>query len=134
MKKVLNFERFKKIINTIKEFNEQTTRIDNFFEKELMQDTWCILSYGQDILQTLTNMLADEFECWFSTRTDLDEKDFAWWNNPSLCGINNDIEWWLYEACDGEKIITVNGKDINVSTVGALYDYLMESLISKSLI
>lgn len=121
MPNLTDYKRFEKIMTTIMEFDSQIERVNDFFEKELMKDTWCVFTLGDDIQHALTSMLADEYDCWYSRR--VDEKPSKWWE--SKYGASNDIEWWLYEASD-EKSISVNGKTYNLTTLPQFYDYLME--------
>ena len=66
MKQLMPYEKFKAIMTILVDFKEQRDRISDFFEKELMQDSWCIITLGSNIESALMGLLADEFECWYS--------------------------------------------------------------------
>ena len=119
---LMNFKRFKRIMDTIQKFDKKKEKIDKFFEKELMEDSYCMITLGDDLQRTLINVLADEFDCWFGTRSN---KPTHWWNNKNTYGSSNEIEWWLYES-DETKLIEVNEKEYHVDTLEKFYDYLME--------
>lgn len=126
MSKILDFQRFKLIIEIIQKFDEKRERIDKFFEEELMENSFCLLTVGDTLHSTLISMLADEFNCWYSLTQ---EKPTRWWKNEKRYGISNEIEWWLYESDD--KKVTVNSKEYDLSTIGAFYDYLIENYYIK---
>ena len=50
--------------------------------------------------------------------------------NMNLTDEFNTVEWWVYELDFGEKYtkdsLTIDGKVIDVSDAGKLYDYLLE--------
>lgn len=135
MKKELNFERFKRIIEDIQAFDKQNKRIDDFFEEEIMTETWCMITHGSSLQHNVINMLADEFDCWYSYKSEEggEPEKFEWWSTSCHYGISNEIEWWLYES-GKEKIIKIDKKEVDVTSIGSFYDYLMDNLISKKLI
>lgn len=118
----MNFNRFKTIIMTIQEYDEKKEKINKFFEQEIMDGSYCMITVGDQIQSTLIAMLADEFNCWYSTTI---KKPTYWWNNKQRYGISNEIEWWLYES-DVKKII-VDEKEYEVNSIGSFYDYLIEN-------
>ena len=122
MKQLMSYEKFKHIMETIMEFMAKRDRVSDFLEKEVMEDSWCILTFGSPIESTLVNLLADEFECWYSFSEDT--KDFDWWTRENYCGMENDIETWLY-SLDDKKTITVNGKEKDISSIASLYEFLV---------
>ena len=124
----MSLDKFKAIMNILVDFQDRRDRIDRFFEKELMEDSWCILTIGNTVVDALINLLADEFDCWYSFREDI--KNFDWWTNEKNYGMENDISAWLY-SLDEDKVITVNDKEINISSIESLYDYLVASYKSK---
>lgn len=119
---VLDFQRFKKIMETIQEFDKKKERIDKFFENEIMTDSYCMITMGDSIQRTLINMLADEFDCWYGVKSN---KPAHWWKSENMYNSSNEIEWWLYES-DETKYISVSGKEYFVNTLEKFYDYLME--------
>ena len=127
---VRNFNRFKRIIEIIQEFNKKRDKVDKFFEAEIMENSFCMVTYGEPILLTLTNMLADEYDCWYSTTN---SNPSFWWKSDKQYDLSNEIEWWLYEADEGNKIIVVDGIKYNVTSIESFYDYLMEMYYQKEL-
>ena len=117
-------------MNILIDFQERKERISDFFEKELMQDSWCIFTFGNTVESTLVNMLADEFDCWYTCREDI--KEFDWWNfeDGRNYGMENDVEAWLY-SIDEEKSIWVGDKKIDISSIESFYDYLVSSYKEK---
>ena len=126
----MKYERFKAIMTAIQEFDAKQERLDKFFEKELFEDSFCITTFGNSIQQTLINMLADEFNCWYPVNSD--GKYIHWWVEGSQYKMSNDIEWWLYEASD-DKTITYNDKVFKLDTLAAFYDYLMENFYAREI-
>lgn len=125
---LMSLEKFKGIMNILIDFQERKNRVADFFEKELMEDSWCIFTLGNTVERALINLLADEFDCWYSFREDT--KDFNWWATDKNYGMENDIEAWLY-SLDEEKIILIDDKEIDISSIESLYDYLVSSYKSK---
>ena len=119
---LINFSRFKAIIEAIQDYDKKRERIDKFFEEEIMEGSYCMITVGDQIHSTLIAMLADEFNCWYSTTKG---KPTHWWKNPKQFGISNEIEWWLYESDD--KTIEIGEKIYNVVKLGDFYDYLIEN-------
>ena len=128
MKELMPYDKFKYIMEVILEFQQKRDRVSDFFEKELMEDSWCLITFGTPIESALISMLADEFDCWYSFKEKVEE--FDWWREPKYCGMENDIETWLY-SLDEQKSITVNGREIDISSVESLYDYLVSSYKEK---
>ena len=126
MSYLINFDRFKKIIETIQNFDKKRERIDEFFEKEIMDTSFCMVTLGSEVSSTLINMLADEFDCWYSYRGN----PTHWRKNEKTYHSTNDIEWWLYEKDDSAEV-TIGNKKYQVDTIGKFYDYLVENLYDK---
>lgn len=128
---LMDFDRFKRIIEVIQEFDKKIEKISKFFEEEMMEDSYCMITIGSNLQTTLVSMLADEFDCWYSTRSN--EKPTHWWKNEKTYRSSNDIEWWLYESNDTEegKVIMVGDKEYNTDTIEKFYDYLMEMYNKK---
>ena len=127
-KQLMSYDKFKHIMNVLIDFQQRKDRISNFFEKELMEDSWCILTLGSTVEDALVNLLADEFECWYSFNKD--NQDFTWWAEKRPYGIENDIENWLYSIYE-EKSITINGKEIDISSIESFYDFLVSQYKEK---
>jgi site-specific recombinase XerD len=72
--------------------------------------------------------MADEFECWYTFKDDI--KEFDWWQAENKYGMENDIETWLY-SLDEHKSITVNGKEIDISSIESFYDFLVSQYKEK---
>lgn len=126
---VMSYDRFKKIMEIIINYDEKLKRVSDFMEKEIAEDSYCFVTLGRDIQSTLINMLADEFDCWYSTTG---KPISHWWYNEMNYGADNDISWWLYSD-KGYKKITVNGVEIDLETLPKFYDYLLESYMNKKL-
>ena len=128
MKQLMSFDKFKHIMNVLIEFQQKKDRISDFFEKELTEDSWCIFTVGNTVEDALINLLADEFECWYSFKDDM--KDYVWWTSERAYGMENDIETWLY-SLDEHKSITVNEKEIDISSIESFYDFLVSQYKEK---
>lgn len=128
MKQLMNYNKFKFIMETLMSFRDKKNRVGDFFEKEIMEDSWCIVTFGNPVESALINLLADEFECWYSFRDDV--KDFTWWIEERQYDMENDIETWLY-GLDEIKSITVNGKEIDISSLESFYDFLVQQYKDK---
>lgn len=128
MKQLMNYDKFKHIMNVLLDFQQRKDRIGDFFEKELMEDSWCLITLGNSIETTLINLLADEFECWYTFKEDI--KDFVWWTEEKQYGMENDIETWLY-SLDDVKVMTVNGKETDISSLESFYDFLVQQYNEK---
>lgn len=122
MKQLMPFDKFKYIMNVLIEFQQKKDRISDFFEKELIEDSWCIFTVGNTVEEALINLIADEFECWYSFKDDA--KDFIWWSEEKIYGMENDIEVWLY-SLDEEKAVWIDNKKVDISSIESLYNYLV---------
>ena len=87
-----------------------------------MEDSWCILTLGNTVETALINMVADEFECWYSFKEGVTK--FEWWADEKCYGMENDIEAWLY-SIDDNKTITIDGKEIDITSVESFYEFLV---------
>ena len=130
MKKLMSYEKFKFIMNILQEFINKRDRISDFFEKELMEDSFCFVTYGMDVERALVALLADEFDCWYSFKEDM--KEFNWWTSEHHYGMENDIEDWLYPINNEEgKSIEINGKKIDITSLESFYDFLVSQYNEK---
>lgn len=118
---LMSFDKFKYIMNILMEFKEQRGRISDFIEKEIATSTYCICDIGNDVESALINLLADEFNCWYSLS---DRKDYNWWENTH--NIENDIENWLYSISDKPKTVTINKVEYNIDSLEDLYKFLVK--------
>jgi len=128
MKEPMPFSKFKLLMNVLLEFQQKKDKVSDFFEKELMEDSWCMVTFGNTVESALINLIADEFDCWYTFRNDI--KDFDWWQAENKYGMENDIETWLY-SLDKHKSITVNGKEIDISSIESFYDFLVSQYNEK---
>ena len=128
MKELMSYEKFKGIINTLLEFQKKREMISNFFEEELMEDSFCFVTFGTSVESTLVNLLADEFDCWYTFKEDI--KDFNWWAKERTYGMENDIADWLY-SLDEEKAVYINDKKIDITSTESLYDFLVSQYKKK---
>lgn len=102
----MEFEKFKKIIDTIKEHLIWKDKFSNFLEENICTDSWCIVDVGDNLVNMLLEILKVEF------------KDSDDW-----------IEWWLYE--DVEKVVYYTDKneerERSVEDIKDFYDFLVEN-------
>lgn len=127
-KELMPFSKFKLLMNVLLEFKQKKDKVSDFFEKELMENSWCLITFGTTVEDALINLIADEFECWYTFKDDI--KDFDWWQAENKYGMENDIETWLY-SLDEHKSITVNGKEIDISSIESFYDFLVSQYKEK---
>lgn len=125
MKEPMTFEKFKAIMNTIMAFDEKRDKFSKFIEEEISTSTFCMVDFGSEVESALINLLADEFNCWYSFR----DRDYDWWNDSF--GIENDIEAWLYSISDEPKTITVNNIERNIDSLESFYEFLVEQYNEK---
>ena len=125
MKEPMTFEKFKAIMNTIMAFDEKRDKFSKFIEEEISTSTYCIVDFGNEVECALINLLADEFNCWYTFG---DRKEYDWWN--SIWNIENDIESWLY-SMEEPKEITVNDVTKNVDSLESFYEFLVEQYNEK---
>ena len=141
---IMSFDEFKYIMTQIKDYEEKRDRISDFLEEEMCSDSYCLFNVGEDLVRTLTSMLADHFNCWYQIKVNpavnelreaigvepIKEKESEeprWWDK-SCRRWENDIEYWLYE--ENKKII-INGKDIPIKTLKQLYKYLIKYCVDR---
>lgn len=140
---VMPFEKFEYIMNQILQFQKKSEKISDFINDELCTDSRGWFSVGDELVVTLTCMLADEFNCWYSLghnhsavnelreamglEKDEREEGTRWWDK-NVRKWENDIEYWLYEDT---KRIGMNGKDIPIQTLEEFYNYLITYCLDK---
>ena len=127
-KELMPFSKFKLLMNVLLEFKQKKDKVSDFFEKELMENSWCLITFGDTVESALINLIADEFECWYTFKDDI--KEFDWWQAEDKYGMENNIETWLY-SLDEHKSITVNGKEIDISSIESFYDFLVSQYKEK---
>ena len=120
MQEPMSFEKFKAIMSTIIAFNEKRDKFSRFIEEEISTSTYCIVDFGCEVESALINLLADEFKCWYKFQ----DRDYDWWNGTT--GIENDIEAWLYSIPDDVKTITMNDKEIDITSLESFYEFLVK--------
>lgn len=118
---LMSFDKFKYIMNILIEFKEQRERISDFIEKEISTSTYCVCDIGNDVESALINLLADEFNCWYSLS---DREDYNWWENTH--NIENDIENWLYSISDKPKTVTINKVKYSIDSLEDFYKFLVK--------
>lgn len=128
MKELMSYEKFKGVVNTLLEFQKKRDTVSKFFEEELMEDSFCFVTFGISIESALVNLLADEFDCWYTFREDI--KDFDWWTTERAYGMENDIADWLY-SLDEEKVVYIDDKKIDITSTESLYDFLVSQYKKK---
>ena len=121
----MSFGKFKAIMSTILNFDNKRERFSKFIEEEISTSTFCIVDFGSEVESALVNLLADEFNCWYSFK----DRDYDWWNDSF--GIENDIEAWLYNISDEPKVITVNDKEKDITSLESFYEFLVEQYNEK---
>ena len=126
---LMPFEKFKYIMKALIEFRDKKERISDFFEKEMMTDSYCYLTLGSDVESALVNIIADEFECWYTFNKEA-PKVYDWWSEEKFKGFENDIENWLYSISD-VKTVTVNGNEIPIDSLEELYEFLVNQATGK---
>ena len=125
MKELMPFAKFKAIMEVIENERDKRDRISDFLEKELCEDSWCCVTFGNDLEQALINLLADEFECWYSTKEIPETYD--WWDpNKRYRGFENDIENYLYRVDDNPYNIKVGEKEYHLQSIDDLYNFLVD--------
>lgn len=109
----MEFEKFKRYIDTINNTVEKEELISECIEQNLSSSTFCIVDICSDVIKLLVDLLADYYNCQYEIQEHND----------------NEISWWLFE--DVEKIIYVNEngkeKEIQVQDVYAFWKYLEDS-------
>ena len=128
MKELMSFEKFKYIMNVILDFQQKRDKVSDFFEHELMEDSWCFITFGSSVEEALINLLADDFDCWYAYKDDI--KDYVWWTSERAYGMENDIETWLY-SLDVEKAVWVDKKKIDISSLESFYEFLVSQYKEK---
>lgn len=125
MKEPMSFDKFKYIMDILIDFGKKRDKFSNFIEEEISTSTFCVVDFGSEVESALINLLADEFNCWYSFK----DRDYDWWNDSF--GIENDIEAWLYNISDEPKTITVNDIERNIDSLESFYEFLVEQYNEK---
>lgn len=131
MKEPMSFDKFRYIMDVIIDFGKKRDRFSNFIEEEISTSTYCIVDFGSEVENTLVNLLADQFNCWYAfTET---PKEFDWWRSEpgKYAGYENDIEAWLYCISEEPKTVTVNGVVKNIDSLESFYEFLVEQYNEK---
>lgn len=109
----MEFEKFKRYIDTINNTLEKEELISKCIEQNLSSSTFCIVDICSDVIKLLVDLLADYYNCQYEIQEHND----------------NEISWWLFE--DVEKIIYVNEngkeKEIQVQDAYAFWKYLEDN-------
>ena len=106
----MNYYKFKKHINTIKNTLKKEKRVSDCIQKNLSTSTYCIVDICNDVIKILIDLLADYYDCNFEIQDVLD----------------NDISWWLYEEVEKVIYVKENGKErkIPVPDTYSFWKYL----------
>ena len=137
-REVMSFEKFKYIIENILKIQERREKIADFFEAELCTGSWAMFDFAENIDDMLIHLLADEFNCWYATwsrnKGEEETQTTEWWNDKNKYNLQeNDIEYWLYGSLNEEKkIITVDGKDIDITSIEDFYNYLINYCLDRN--
>lgn len=109
----MEFKKFEKYINTIKQSEEKQRLLSKSIEQYLSSNSHCVVDICGDLTEVLTDILADYYNCWFDNQTYL----------------SNDISWWLYEKVEKKIYEEKNGKKvkINVENIHSFWKYLEKS-------
>lgn len=134
-REVMSFEKFKYIMEALISIAKKREKITDFFEAELCNDSWAIFNFAENLDDILMNLLADEFNCWYETwaknEGETEKQTAEWWKAKNKYNLKeNDISYWLY-SYEEKKIITVNGEDIDVTSLEDFYNYLIKYCIDK---
>ena len=113
----MEFEKFKKCIDTINNTHEKQDLLSKCMEENLSTSTYCIVDICNDVIKILIDLLADYYDCNFEIQDVLD----------------NDISWWLYEEVEKVIYIKENGKErkIPVPDTYAFWKYLEDNRKKK---
>ena len=131
MTEVMSFDKFRSIMETLLAFQAQRDRISDFIEKEVADSSFCVCTLGSEVENALVCLLADHFNCWYSWKEKHEVYD--WWTSKNHYDMENEIEAWLYGLNDEKKITIIkdgNEREIDVSSIEAFYDYLIEQYMS----
>ena len=141
---VMPYKKFKYIMKQIQNNEKKREKVSDIFEEELCSDSWCIFTFGEDIVDSLICLLADHFNCWYQVKCspsfDAFKKELniaeekvkestmpKWWDK-SYRRWENDIAYYLYE--ENKKII-IDGKEIPINTLKQFYNYLIKYCVDK---
>lgn len=113
----MEFEKFKKCIDTINNTHEKQDLLSKCIEENLSTSTYCIVDICNDIIKVLIDLLADYYNCNFEIQDVLD----------------NDISWWLYEEVEKVIYVKENGKErkIPVPDTYSFWKYLEDNRKKK---
>ncbi len=113
----MEFEKFKKCIDTINNTHEKQDLLSKCMEENLSTSTYCIVDICNDVIKILIDLLADYYDCNFEIQDVLD----------------NDISWWLYEEVEKVIYVKENGKErkIPVPDTYSFWKYLEDNRKKK---
>jgi len=106
----MEFEKFKKYIESIEHTYEKEEAVSKCIEENLATNTFCIVNISEEVISSLEEMLADYYDCYYEI----------------LNHTENDISWWLNAE---ERIIYTkneNGEEteLHLEDVYAFWKYL----------
>lgn len=113
----MEFEKFKKCIDTINNTHEKQDLLSKCMEENLSTSTYCIVDICNDVIKVLIDLLADYYNCNFEIQEVID----------------NDISWWLYEEVEKVIYVKENGKErkIPVPDTYSFWKYLEDNRKKK---
>ena len=115
----MEFVKFEKHINTIKNTLEKEKEVSECIQKNLSTSTYCIVDISNEVIDSIIELLADYYDCYFDL----------------LNSKSNDISWWLFESVNKVITIIVHKKEkeekIIVEDIHSFWEYLEDSRNKK---
>lgn len=113
----MEFEKFKKYIESIEHTYEKEEAVSKCIEENLATNTFCIVNISEDVISSLEEMLADYYDCYYEI----------------LNHTENDISWWLNTE---ERIIYTKNEDgeeveLHLEDIYSFWKYLEDELKNK---
>ena len=111
----MEFVKFEKHINTIKNTLEKEKEVSDCIQKNLSTSTYCIVDISNEVIDSIIELLADYYDCYFDL----------------LNSKSNDISWWLFESVN--KVITIidhkkeKEEKIIVEDIHSFWEYLEDN-------
>ena len=113
----MEFVKFEKHINTIKNTLEKEKEVSDCIQKNLSTSTYCIVDISNEVIDSIIELLADYYDCYFDL----------------LNSKSNDISWWLFESVNITIIDHKKEKEekIIVEDIHSFWEYLEDSRNKK---
>lgn len=103
---MIDFKTFSEIIHAIKRHDILVRDFSKFLEQKICTSSFCYVTFGDEIITCLINVLCREF----NVQNDDDTND-------------NIFTWWLYENVD-KKLFYRNGTILDINKIEDFYKYL----------